>query len=116
MSVIKVINSTNGCTGDVSEIQGLVHISVGKERYTVREAAKILVQNADNKKCTKTPLKVHCNMSFLVNVSTYKTWENVKSDMNGAYHCLLHVGTWTLDKGEDANAEILEEKKVPPGG
>ena len=56
-----------------------------RERYTVSEAARILMQNDETKKCTKTPLKVRRNMSFLIDVKSFKHWEDVKSDMNGSY-------------------------------
>ena len=53
------------------------------------------------------------NLSFLINLSTYKNWEDIKSDMNGAYSHVLRIGTWTLDVDDDGTVEILEKKKVP---
>ena len=76
------------------------------------EAVKILMENK-SQRCTKTPLKVRRNMSFLVDVSSYQSWEDIKSDMNGAYTRSLHIGTWTIDVYPDeASVEILEKKKV----
>lgn len=51
-----------------------------KARYTIPEAAEILLKNT-----TKTPLRVRRNMSFLVDISKNRRWEDIKSDMNGAY-------------------------------
>ena len=64
-------------------------------------------------KCTKTPLKVRRNLSFLVDISSFKNWEDVKSDMNGTYPHPLRTGTWTLNVGHDESVEILCKKKVP---
>ena len=78
----------------------------------MREAVKILMENK-SQRCTKTPLKVRRNMSFLVDVSSYQSWEDIKSDMNGAYTRPLRIGTWTIDVYPDeASVEILEKKKV----
>ena len=52
-------------------------------------------------------------MTFLVDVSSYKNWEDIKSDMNGAYPRVLRIGTWTLDIDDDGTVEILHKKKVP---
>ena len=79
----------------------------------MKEAVKILTSRMDDKKCTKTPLKVRKNMTFLVDVSSYKNWEDIKSDMNGAYPGVLRIGTWTLDIDDDGTVEILHKKKVP---
>ena len=83
-----------------------------RERYTVREAAWILMQNDETKKCTKTPLKVGRNMSFLIDVKFFKHWEDVKSDMNGSYSRPLHIGTWTLEIDANRNVEVLYKKEV----
>lgn len=84
-----------------------------KTRYTVGEVAKILLQNTTSlQKCTKTPLRVRKNLSFLVDISQYKSWEDIKSDMNGSYIHNLRTGTWTLDVGKDLDVEILEKRKV----
>lgn len=84
-----------------------------RERYTVREAARILMQNDETKKCTKTPLKVRRSMSFLIDVKSFKHWEDVKSDMNGSYSRSLRIGTWTLEIDGNRNVEVLYKKEVP---
>ena len=69
-----------------------------KVQYTVSEAAKILLKNTTGKKCTKTPLRVRKNMSFLADISKNEKWEDIKSDkiMNGAYTNSLRTGFWTI--------------------
>ena len=57
----------------------------------------------DTKRCNKTPLKVRKNMTFLVEVSSCKNWEDIKSDMNGAYSRVLRIGTRTLDIDDNNN-------------
>ena len=84
-----------------------------KERYTIREATEILMHHSTSAKCTKTPLKVRRNLSFLVYISSFKNWEDVKSDMNGKYSYPLRTGTWTLNIHDDESVEILWKKKVP---
>ena len=64
----------------------------------MKEAVEILTGRMDNKRCTKTPLKVRKNMTFLADVSSYKNWEDMKSDMNGAYPRVLRIGTY-VDAG-----------------
>lgn len=83
-----------------------------KVRYTVSEAAKILLKNATGKKCTKTPLRVRKNMSFLVDISKYEKWEDMKSDMNGAYTHPLRTGIWTIDVSGNMEVQILAKRKM----
>ena len=64
-------------------------------------------------KCIKTPLKVRSNLSFLVDISSFKNWEDVKSDMNGKYSHPLRTRTWTLNIDDDESVEILCRKKIP---
>ena len=71
------------------------------------------MQNDERKKCTKTPLKVRRNMSFLIDVNSFKHWEDVKSDMNGSYSRSLRIGTWTLEIDANRNVEVLYKKEVP---
>lgn len=52
-------------------------------------------------------------MSFLVDVSNLRHWEDVKSDMNGTFPKVLRIGTWTLDIGVEMDVEILAKKKIP---
>lgn len=44
-----------------------------KERYTIKEAVKILLMEHEQK-CSKTPLQVRRNLSFLVDVSKLGCW------------------------------------------
>ena len=83
-----------------------------KVRYTVLEAATILIKNATSQKCTKTPLRVRENMSFLVDISKNEKWEDIKSDMNGAYTHHLRTGIWTIDVSEDMEVQIVEKRKM----
>lgn len=82
-----------------------------KERYTVREAAKRLLME-QGEKCRKTPLRVRRNLSFLVDVSKYKCWQDVKSDMNGVYSETLRIATWTVEVDRNDQVQVLEKKKV----
>lgn len=83
-----------------------------KARYTIPEAAEILLKNTTTQKCTKTPLRVRRNMSFLVDISKNRRWEDIKSDMNGAYTHHLRTGIWTVDVSDDMEVKILEKRKV----
>ena len=82
-----------------------------RERHTIKEAVKILLMD-NEKKCSKTPLQVRRNLSFLVDVSKLRDWQDVKSDMNGVYHITLRVATWTVQVGASNHVDILEKKKV----
>lgn len=82
-----------------------------KERYTVREVAKRLLME-QGEKCRKIPLRVRRNLSFLVDVSKYKCWQDVKSDMNGVYSETLRIATWTVEVDRNDQVQVLEKKKV----
>jgi len=82
-----------------------------KERYTIKEAVKILLMEHEQK-CSKTPLQVRRNLSFLVDVSKLGCWQDVKSDMNGVYHNNLRVATWTVEIDANNHVKIVEKKKV----
>lgn len=69
-----------------------------------------LTANEDSKKFTKTPLEVRRNMSFLVDVSSYKNWQDIKSDINGAFPRILRIVTRTLALEEDGSVQILQKK------
>ena len=71
------------------------------------------MQNDETKKCTRTPVKVRRNMSFLIDVKSFKHWEDVKSDMNGFYSRPLRIGTWTLEIDANRNVKVLYKKEVP---
>ena len=47
-----------------------------EERYTVKEAVKLLVEEQD-KIGSNTPLRVRTNLSFLVDISTLRCWRNL---------------------------------------
>ena len=81
------------------------------ECYTIKEAIKILLVE-NEKKCSKTPLQVRRNLSFLVDFSKLREGQDVKSDMNGVYHNTLRVATWTVEVSANNHVEILEKKKV----
>ena len=52
------------------------------------------------------------DLSFLVDVSKFKCWQDVKSDMNGVYCETLQVATWTVEVDTSDQVQILEKKKV----
>ncbi|CAB4008811.1 Cyclin-dependent kinase 2, partial [Paramuricea clavata] len=70
-----------------------------KERYTPMEAMEILTdKNIDNvPKCTKVPLRVRANRTFLMDTTKYKQWEDIKSDMMALIHMFSEQSTWTLN-------------------
>lgn len=79
-----------------------------------KEAVRILLaEHHQEVKCNKTPLKPRKNLSFLIDVSKFKCWQDVKSDMNGAYSDTLRVCTWTVEVDQEVNVDILEKKKIP---
>ena len=49
-------------------------------------------------------------LSFLVDVSKLKCWQDVKSDMNGVYSQTLRIATWTVEVYEKDQVQILEKK------
>ncbi len=106
---------STGALGDVSfynNDKALPIFNTGKKaRYTIPEAAKILLKSETTQKCTKTPLRVRKNMSFLVNTGNYQRWEDVKSDMNGTYTHPLRTGTWTIDVSDDMEIKNNRETK-----
>ena len=82
-----------------------------KQRYTVPEAVKILLDDQP-KMSSKVPLRVRRNISFVIDTSELNCWEDVKSDMNGVYSNTLRIATWTIDVNENNNLEKIEKKKV----
>lgn len=70
------------------------------------------MQNDEIKKCIKIFFKVRCNMLFLIDVKFFKYWEDVKSDMNGFYFCLLCIGMWMFEIDGNRNVEVLYKKEV----
>ena len=84
-----------------------------KERYTVREAVRILLsEHEQGIKCSKTPLKTRQNLSFLINVAKLKCWQDVKSDMNGVFCSTLRICMWTVEVDEENGVDILAKKKI----
>ena len=79
----------------------------------MREATLLLLSSEGERKCKKTPLKVRKNLSFLINVSGLKRWDDMKGDMNRTYPKVLHIGTWTLDVADHHKDFDLIQKKIP---
>ncbi|CAB4041563.1 Hypothetical predicted protein, partial [Paramuricea clavata] len=82
-----------------------------KQRYTVPEAVKILLDDQP-KMSSKVPLRVRRNISFGIDTSELNCWQDVKSDMNGVYYNTLRIATWTIDVNENNNVKKIEKKKV----
>ena len=64
--------------------------------------------------CSKQPLAVRQNMSFLVNTSKLSNWKDLKADRNGVYTGVLRCGVWTVSCDVSKNetlTEILARKK-----
>ena len=53
-------------------------------------------------------------MSFHVGVNKLKSWQDIKSDINGVYPVTLQVATWTVEVGGNNHVEILEMKQEFP--
>ena len=80
----------------------------------MREATLLLLNIEGKRKCKKTPLKVRKNLSFLVDVSGLKSWDDVKGDMNGTYSKVLRIGTWTLEVADDHKDFTLYRRRKSP--
>lgn len=61
---------------------------------------------------SQTPLQVRRNMSFLVDISKLKSWQDVKSDINGVYPVTLQVAKWTVEVGANNHVEIMEKQQL----
>ena len=69
-----------------------------KSRYTLAEAAHILFcRSTESATCQCHPLRVRENAAFLVNTSSYKDWEDIKDDMNGAFTKVFRCCVWTVE-------------------
>lgn len=79
-----------------------------KERYTPMEAMEILTDKSidDVPKCTKVPLRVRANRTFLMDTTKFKQWEDIKSDMNGSYPYVLRTSTWTVNIDEYPPSQV----------
>ncbi|XP_064622347.1 uncharacterized protein LOC135484643 [Lineus longissimus] len=91
-------------------------LHVGKtDRYILQEVVDILM-TPGNSSCSKVPLKVNRNYSFLIDLTKLKEKGDVKSDMNGTYNNPLRVGVWTIQIRNHDNqydAEVIGKKEVP---
>lgn len=75
-----------------------IYESGRKSQYTPTEATKILLEGKfQNATCQRHPLRVRQNASFLVSTCSYKDWEDIKDDMNGAYTKPLQSAIWTVE-------------------
>ena len=75
-----------------------IYESGRKSRYTPTEATKIVFEGKfQNATCQRHPLRVRQNASFLVSTCSYKDWEDIKDDMNGAYTKALRCAIWTVE-------------------
>ena len=83
-----------------------------RKRYTGRAVRILLSEHQQGMKCSKTPLKVRQNLSFLIDVAELKRWEDVKSDMNGVFCDTLRICTWTVEVSDENDVETLEKKKI----
>ena len=72
----------------------------------------LLSDHQQGMKCSKAPLKVRRNLSFLIDVAKLKRWEDVKSDMNGVFCDTLRICTWTVEVSEENDVDTLEKKKI----
>lgn len=85
-----------------------------RKRFTGCEAAAIIMNADSHPRCKKHPVLVRENASFLIDVSLYKDWEDVKNDMNGVFNRVLRCAVWTIKKSADGSRsfEILRKKAV----
>lgn len=68
------------------------------ERYTVDQALEIISEHSLTcAKCTRQPLKVRENASFLIDLKWFDNWEDIKADMNGVYDGVLRCAVWTIE-------------------
>ena len=83
------------------------------ERYTVDQAIEIITKHSlTSTKCTRQPLKVRENASFLIDLNCFDNWEDIKADMNGVYSGVLRCAVWTIE-WRDGLWSLLEKKRVP---
>ena len=83
------------------------------ERYTVDHAIQIITKYSDTyAKCSRQPLKVRENASFLIDVKWFKNWEDLKADMNGVYDSVLRCAVSTIEM-DDSSWTLLQKKKAP---
>ncbi|XP_044169760.1 uncharacterized protein LOC114952061 [Acropora millepora] len=111
-SVESGIPELNG-TGDIyrRDIELPVFHKGKRDRYTVPQAVKILLEK-QNLKCSKVPLRVRQNLTFIIDVAKLRHWEDVKSDMNGSYSNTLRIAIWTVEIDGNKEVTVLAKKKI----
>lgn len=57
-------------------------------------------------KCSKVPLRVRANKTFLMDTTKFKDWEDIKNDMNGTYPSILRTCTWTVEIQKDTSLKV----------
>ena len=83
------------------------------ERYTVDQAIEIITKHSlVSSKCTRQPLRVRENASFLIDLKWFDNWKDVKADMNGVYSGILRCAVWTIEC-RDGLWSLLKKKKAP---
>lgn len=82
-----------------------------RDRYTVPQAVKILLEK-QNLKCSKVPLRVRQNLTFIIDVAKLRHWEHVLRDMNGSYSNTLRIATWTVEMDENKEVTVIAKKKI----
>lgn len=83
------------------------------ERYTVDQAIEIITKHSlVSSKCTRQPLRVRENASFIIDLKWFDNWEDVKADMNGVYSGILRCAVWTIEC-RDGLWSLLKKKKAP---
>lgn len=85
------------------------------ERYTVDQAIEIITKHSlTSSKCTRQPLKVRENASFLIDLNWFDNWEDVKADMNGVYSGVLRCAVWTIECCDGLWSLLKKEKASLP--
>lgn len=83
------------------------------ERYNVDHAIQIIIKYSHTyAECSRQPLKVRENASFLIDVKWFENWEDLKADMNGVYDGVLHCAVWTTEM-DNGSWKFLQKKKAP---
>ena len=72
---------------------------------------KILLEK-QNLKCSKVPLRVRQNLTFIIDVAKLRHWEDVKSDMNGSYSNTLRIAIWTVEIDGNKEVTVIAKKKI----
>ena len=84
-----------------------------QERYTVQDAVNIISNESKvSRKCSRQPLRVRENASFIIDLRCFKDWEDIKADLNGVYNGVIRCGISTIEY-EDGTCRQLTRKEVP---